>query len=221
MSSSASSVNSFRSAREEHSPNSTDGTSPDPGGGGGVGVGTGGGPGSPITTGTRQRLPVRKSDVNNTNFWSFLKQCIGRELSKITMPVQWNEPLSFLQRLSEYMNYAYLLDVASSKQDAADRLKYVATFAVSSLAANIDRMGKPFNPLLGETYELKGHGFRIVCEQVKGSTWKQKGTTYDIQTFKFRSGTTLRSQPSTPPATRGTSSSTAHSTPRSSSGASP
>ncbi len=168
-SSSASSVNSFRSAREEHSPNSADGATA-------TGTSTSssvapppapvGGAGSPMTTGTRARLPVPKSEVNNANFWSFLKQCIGRELSKITMPVQWNEPISFLQRLSEYMNYAYLLDVAASKQDAADRLKYVACFAVSALAANVDRMGKPFNPLLGETYELKGHGFRIISEQV-------------------------------------------------------
>ena len=27
-------------------------------------------------------------------------------------------------------------------------------------------MGKPFNPLLGETYELTRNDFRIVCEQV-------------------------------------------------------
>ena len=27
-------------------------------------------------------------------------------------------------------------------------------------------MGKPFNPLLGETYELERPDFRILCEQV-------------------------------------------------------
>jgi hypothetical protein len=27
-------------------------------------------------------------------------------------------------------------------------------------------MGKPFNPLLGETYQLEQENFRIVCEQV-------------------------------------------------------
>ncbi len=123
-------------------------------------------PSSPLTHGTRARLPVPKSEANNAYFWSFLKQCIGRELSKITMPVQWNEPISFLQRLSEYMNYAFLLDVAASKESVEERLKFVSAFAVSSLSANIDRMGKPFNPLLGETFELKGPGYRMVCEQV-------------------------------------------------------
>jgi hypothetical protein len=39
-------------------------------------------------------------------------------------------------------------------------------FAVSALASNWERLGKPFNPLLGETYELQRPEFRIVCEQV-------------------------------------------------------
>ena len=43
----------------------------------------------------------------------------------------------------------------------------VATFAVSALASNNGRMGKPFNPLLGETYQLEQDDFRIFCEQVK------------------------------------------------------
>ena len=62
-----------------------------------------------LATKTRERLPVKQPDKNNSNLWSVLKQCIGKELSKITMPVQWNEPISLLQRVSEYMNYAYLL----------------------------------------------------------------------------------------------------------------
>ncbi|XP_060659693.1 oxysterol-binding protein-related protein 2 isoform X3 [Drosophila nasuta] len=39
-------------------------------------------------------------------------------------------------------------------------------FAVSALASNWDRLGKPFNPLLGETYELQKEDYRIICEQV-------------------------------------------------------
>jgi hypothetical protein len=33
-------------------------------------------------------------------------------------------------------------------------------------ALSVLRMGKPFNPLLGETYQLEQEHFRIVCEQV-------------------------------------------------------
>ena len=32
--------------------------------------------------------------------------------------------------------------------------KYVAAFVVSSIASTVDRFSKPFNPLLGETYEF-------------------------------------------------------------------
>lgn len=38
--------------------------------------------------------------------------------------------------------------------------QYVAAFAVSALGSNWDRLGKPFNPLLGETYELERPEFR-------------------------------------------------------------
>ena len=59
--------------------------------------------------GGRTRLPVPQPDKVNLNLWSYLKQCIGKELTKITMPVHWNEPISLLQRITEYMNYASLL----------------------------------------------------------------------------------------------------------------
>lgn len=42
----------------------------------------------------------------------------------------------------------------------------IAAFAVSALASNWERLGKPFNPLLGETYEYQNSEFRIICEQV-------------------------------------------------------
>ena len=118
-----------------------------------------------VVTG-RTKLPVPQPEKVNLNLWSCLKQCIGKELSKITMPVHWNEPISLLQRISEYMNYSHLLRTAPGLEDPMARLQHVATFAVSALASNYLRMGKPFNPLLGETYQLEQDGFRIVCEQV-------------------------------------------------------
>ena len=72
-----------------------------------------------------------------------------------------------LKRVSEYMNYAYLLRTAASTEETDVRIQWVATFAVSALASNYERMGKPFNPLLGETYELERPDFRILCEQVR------------------------------------------------------
>ncbi|KAJ8979884.1 hypothetical protein NQ317_017507 [Molorchus minor] len=108
-------------------------------------------------------VPMYHTDYN---IWSVLKNCIGKELSKITMPVVFNEPLSFLQRMAEYMEYSYLLRIAAAQEDPVARMQYVAGFAVSALASNWERLGKPFNPLLGETYELEREEFRIICEQV-------------------------------------------------------
>ncbi|XP_078664860.1 oxysterol-binding protein-related protein 1-like isoform X2 [Branchiostoma floridae x Branchiostoma belcheri] len=116
----------------------------------------------------RNCLPAPAFDKDDFSVWTILKQCIGKELSKITMPVVFNEPLSFLQRLCEYMDYSYLLDKASASEDSLVRLQYVTAFAVSACSSNEHRLSKPFNPLLGETYELDRPdlGFRIVAEQV-------------------------------------------------------
>ncbi|TKS75050.1 Oxysterol-binding protein-related protein 1 [Collichthys lucidus] len=91
-----------------------------------------------------------------------------QELSKITMPVIFNEPLSFLQRLTEYMEHTYLIHQANTTSDSVERMKCVAAFAVSAVASQWERTGKPFNPLLGETYELVRDdlGFRLISEQV-------------------------------------------------------
>ena len=37
---------------------------------------------------------------------------------------------------------------------STDRMLYIAAFAVSGYASTAGRTNKPFNPLLGETYEL-------------------------------------------------------------------
>lgn len=42
----------------------------------------------------------------------------------------------------------------------------VAAFAVAQYKSTNKRLGKPFNPLLGETYELVGDGWKYFSEQV-------------------------------------------------------
>uniref|UniRef100_A0A3P9Q8R3 Oxysterol-binding protein n=1 Tax=Poecilia reticulata TaxID=8081 RepID=A0A3P9Q8R3_POERE len=116
----------------------------------------------------RASLPAPMFSRNDFSIWSILRNCIGMELSKITMPVIFNEPLSFLQRLTEYMEHTYLIHQANSSSDSIERMKCVAAFAVSAVASQWERTGKPFNPLLGETYELVRDdlGFRLISEQV-------------------------------------------------------
>ncbi|XP_074492159.1 oxysterol-binding protein-related protein 1 isoform X2 [Sebastes fasciatus] len=116
----------------------------------------------------RASLPAPMFSRNDFSIWSILRNCIGMELSKITMPVIFNEPLSFLQRLTEYMEHTYLIHQANACSDSIERMKSVAAFAVSAVASQWERTGKPFNPLLGETYELVRDdlGFRLISEQV-------------------------------------------------------
>ncbi|XP_029989972.1 oxysterol-binding protein 1 isoform X4 [Sphaeramia orbicularis] len=115
----------------------------------------------------RTRIPDKPNYY--LNLWSIMKNCIGKELSKIPMPVNFNEPLSMLQRLSEDLEYYELLDKAAKCQSSLEQMCYVAAFTVSSYSTTVHRTGKPFNPLLGETFELdrlRECGYRSLCEQV-------------------------------------------------------
>uniref|UniRef100_A0A8C7ZEG4 Oxysterol-binding protein n=1 Tax=Oryzias sinensis TaxID=183150 RepID=A0A8C7ZEG4_9TELE len=116
----------------------------------------------------QKTLPAQMISRSNFSIWSILKKCIGMELSKIAMPVEFNEPLSFLQRITEYMEHTHLIHKACSLSDSVDRMQVVAAFAVSAVASQWERTGKPFNPLLGETYELirEDEGYRWISEQV-------------------------------------------------------
>lgn len=116
----------------------------------------------------RASLPAPMFTRSDFSVWSILKKCIGLELSKITMPIAFNEPLSFLQRITEYMEHTYLINKACSHSNPLERMQDVAAFAVSAVASQWERTGKPFNPLLGETYELirEDLGFRFISEQV-------------------------------------------------------
>lgn len=102
----------------------------------------------------------------------FLRKNAGKDLSTVSMPVTANEPTSLLQRLSECMEYSALLDAAASTSiDATERLLYVAAFAISGFAYNRVKeraIRKPFNPMLGETFELvrEDLGFRFLAEKV-------------------------------------------------------
>lgn len=120
-------------------------------------------------TGRRSKLPCHKPDTGDLSLWSILYKNIGKDLSKITMPVILNEPLNTLQRLCEELEYCELLDKASLIEDVCERMLCMAAFAVSTYAGSAYRAGhKPFNPLLGETYECvrEDKGFRFLSEQV-------------------------------------------------------
>ncbi|XP_034084222.1 oxysterol-binding protein-related protein 3 isoform X3 [Gymnodraco acuticeps] len=117
----------------------------------------------------RSCLPSPSPNNSSISLWNILRNNIGKDLSKVAMPVQLNEPLNALQRLCEELEYSELLDRAANTQDPFERMVYIATFVVSGYASSYYRTGgKPFNPLLGETYECDrpDKGFTFVAEQV-------------------------------------------------------
>uniref|UniRef100_A0A672UA72 Oxysterol-binding protein n=1 Tax=Strigops habroptila TaxID=2489341 RepID=A0A672UA72_STRHB len=117
----------------------------------------------------RSRLPAPPAPSGDVSLWGLLRSSVGKDLSRVALPVQLNEPLNTLQRLCEELEYSALLDRASRARDPRQRMVYVAAFAVSAYASTYYRAGsKPFNPVLGETYECvrPDRGFRFISEQV-------------------------------------------------------
>lgn len=118
--------------------------------------------------GPRKRLAMDADDRPKISLWGILKSMIGKDMTKMTLPVSFNEPTSLLQRVAEDMEYTDLLDTAAERSDSTERLLYVAAFAASEYASTIGRVAKPFNPLLAETYEYArpDKGYRFFIEQV-------------------------------------------------------
>lgn len=120
----------------------------------------------------QRRSTVRPPKQAPPSIIGFLRKNAGKDLSTVSMPVTANEPTSLLQRLAESVEYPQLLDsAASASLSPAERLMYVTAFAVSYFSNNRVKeraIRKPFNPMLGETYELvrEDLGFRFVAEKV-------------------------------------------------------
>lgn len=65
----------------------------------------------------RAALPLPKQKDENSSLWSImwsiLKESLGKDLTHITLPFFFNEPLSVLQKSMEDLEYADLLNKAS------------------------------------------------------------------------------------------------------------
>ncbi|KAF9603411.1 hypothetical protein IFM89_036112 [Coptis chinensis] len=119
----------------------------------------------------RDRLPEPKEKEKPVGLWSIIKDNIGKDLSGVCLPVYFNEPLSSLQKCFEDLEYSYLVDRAlewGKQGNSLMRILNIAAFAVSGYASTEGRQCKPFNPLLGETYEADypDKGLRFFSEKV-------------------------------------------------------
>ncbi|TYJ36133.1 hypothetical protein E1A91_A05G287100v1 [Gossypium mustelinum] len=139
----------------------------------------------------RKKLPDPVEREKSVSLWSMIKENIGKDLTKVCLPVYFNEPLSSLQKCFEDLEYSYLLDRAyewGKRGNNLMRILNVAAFAVSGYSSTEARICKPFNPLLGETYEadFPDKGVRFFSEKVshhpmivachcQGTGWKLWG----------------------------------------------
>ena len=53
------------------------------------------------------------------------------------------------------MEYEWLLRKADMEDDPVLRMIYVSIFGMTQYTGTADRLTKPFNPILGETFEQK------------------------------------------------------------------
>lgn len=117
----------------------------------------------------RENLPVKRDMNVKLNIWSILKENIGRDLTRITMPIYFNEPLNMLQKTICFIEYKELFNKANKTKDKYLQCGYILSAFFIIYANTIGTTKKPFNPLLGETFELyepNDKTFRMFTEQV-------------------------------------------------------
>jgi len=114
----------------------------------------------------RTTLPYLRPPKLKFSIWSIIKNMIGKDMTRFSVPVYFNEPISMTQKGGEAMEYEELLVKADNWDDSLHRLAYIAAFNVSQYANLEERNLKPWNPVIGETYELLTNKFQFFAEQV-------------------------------------------------------
>uniref|UniRef100_A0A914Z921 Uncharacterized protein n=1 Tax=Panagrolaimus superbus TaxID=310955 RepID=A0A914Z921_9BILA len=92
---------------------------------------------------SRSQLPSRSNNKGGS-IWSVLKKSIGKDLTRVTVPLTFNEPLSFLQRLAEYMEYVSLIKQALKTKDPVKRMELIAAFCTFNFSFKFFSVIKTF-----------------------------------------------------------------------------
>ena len=113
----------------------------------------------------------------------------GNGLSSTPAPVAIFEPRSNLQKLTDPWVYTPLLDAAAQSTDPVVRLQHVVAWLVAGTRHVFDTWRKPFNPILGETWQCQNgsagctgkleqisHHPPVASFAVHGSGWEMGGT---------------------------------------------
>ena len=60
----------------------------------------------------REKLPDPVEKEKGVSLWSMIKDNVGKDLTRVCLPVYFNEPISSLQKCFEDLEYSHLLDRA-------------------------------------------------------------------------------------------------------------
>ncbi|KAK9154317.1 hypothetical protein Sjap_001797 [Stephania japonica] len=112
-----------------------------------------------------EALKGRWKDEERDSYWKIMQKYTGADITVVSLPVFICEPMTNLQKMAEIMEYSHLLDLANECEDPYLRMVYASSWAISVYNA-YQRTWKPFNPILGETYEMVNHGVTFIAEQV-------------------------------------------------------
>ena len=113
----------------------------------------------------RDRLPWFKDPSLKAGLWAILKDNIGKDLSKIALPVTFNEPISLTQKCVQGLEYACILNSAATRnEDIGFRCACVAMYGLATYASIERNNQKPFNPILGETFEYTDGDIECLTE---------------------------------------------------------
>ena len=114
----------------------------------------------------KKRTKYPKSIIFPQNI---VKEMITSMTQNKPAPVYFNEPLSMGQRQCEKFYYLNLLKKVSQEgKNKSLQLAYISAFIIGELFLSLNRNLKPFNPIIGETYEYydNENNFRYYSEQV-------------------------------------------------------
>ena len=103
------------------------------------------------------------------NFPQNYTQELIKSISSKKFPLIFNEPITTLQKQCESFKNIKILYESFNEEKTEDKLIYILNYIFSELYENSCRILKPFNPILGETFEFydKKNNFRYFSEHVQ------------------------------------------------------
>ena len=138
----------------------------------------------------RHSLPMLRIPKKFISLWEGLKECISQQFPNVLLPLKYYEPLTLLQRLSEEFEFVEILIKASQAESVEKALALVLAF----IAAGFNRparLARPFNSMMGETFELRSHGAQVLLEQV---AWNTSAMHCGAQGFDYFASTEIVTQ---------------------------